>query len=404
VTDDRSERTGPTDAVSDHRGRDDTSSRRRWLCTVGTGASALLGGCLAGVVDESGDGRRTGSLSFSGSSPMYGVDAARRGVTDGSVDGRPTLRWRTPFDRRIVSTPAVVGDLLYVGCSDEYLYALDATTGERAWRYHAGRDVRSSPAVAGDRVFVGSMDGSVVGLSRVDGQVAWRRSTDSGVFASPAVADGVVYVGDVDGSMYALDTDSGDALWTVETDGPLFCSPAVADGTVYVADYERSLYALDAATGRVQWHSQVDDFVYTAPAVADGTVYVARSGVTAFDAATGERRWSVGDNRTSCSPTLADESVVVVKDTVRALSPADGSTQWEFDPDGAVSTSATVGGDTAFVGDSDGTIYGLDVASGTERWRVSVLNGIGVPLTVVAGALFAVTDPTDGAVYGFEGP
>ncbi len=47
---------------------------------------------------------------------------------------------------------------MYVGSDDDYLYALDASSGELRWRYQAGSDVRSSPAVAGGVVYVGSHD------------------------------------------------------------------------------------------------------------------------------------------------------------------------------------------------------------------------------------------------------
>jgi outer membrane protein assembly factor BamB len=41
---------------------------------------------------------------------------------------------------------------------DEYLYSLDAETGELRWRFKTGGPVISSPSAAGDIVYVGSTD------------------------------------------------------------------------------------------------------------------------------------------------------------------------------------------------------------------------------------------------------
>ena len=50
------------------------------------------------------------------------------------------------------------GGVVYVGSDDDYLYALDASSGGLIWRYQTGHSVSSSPAVAGGVVYVGSHD------------------------------------------------------------------------------------------------------------------------------------------------------------------------------------------------------------------------------------------------------
>ena len=49
--------------------------------------------------------------------------------------------------------------MVYVGSSDNNVYALKAKTGALLWSYPAGGD--SSPAVANGVVYVGSDDGNV---------------------------------------------------------------------------------------------------------------------------------------------------------------------------------------------------------------------------------------------------
>ena len=108
--------------------------------------------------------------------------------------------------------------VVYVGSRDNYLYALDADSGDLRWQYKTGRDVESSPAVVDGVVYVGSLDNYVYALDADSGQLRWRYETGRDVYSSPAVVAGVVYVGSVDNYVYALgpehlsrDDDHGDS-------------------------------------------------------------------------------------------------------------------------------------------------------------------------------------------------
>ncbi len=75
------------------------------------------------------------------------------------------------------------------------------------WRVETDHDVRSSPAVVGDTVYVGGGD-ACYGLARDDGEERWRVAFGDFVYSSPAVADGRVYIGSADGHLYCLDDES----------------------------------------------------------------------------------------------------------------------------------------------------------------------------------------------------
>jgi len=91
---------------------------------------------------------------------MFRANPARTGVFPS--DGPTTLSelvWTFKTDVRNVgfgSSPAVAGGVVYVGSLDNWLYALDAETGQEKWRFKTDGEVYSSPAVAGGMVYVGS--------------------------------------------------------------------------------------------------------------------------------------------------------------------------------------------------------------------------------------------------------
>ena len=74
--------------------------------------------------------------------------------------------------------------MVYVGCDDEHLYALNGATGKVAWRYKTNGFVQSSPAVIGDTVYIGDDDGGVHAVDRKTGQARWTHATEGQIISS----------------------------------------------------------------------------------------------------------------------------------------------------------------------------------------------------------------------------
>ena len=108
------------------------------------------------------------------------------------------------------------------------------------WSYTAGYTVVSSPAVVNGVVFIGSTDGNVYALNAGTGALLWSYTTAYYVVSSPALANGVVYIGSHDGNLYALKASTGTLLWSYRTEGHIDAAPAVANGVVYVGDWNHA--------------------------------------------------------------------------------------------------------------------------------------------------------------------
>jgi outer membrane protein assembly factor BamB len=286
--------------------------------------------------------------------------------SDGSIGGAPMYQY----------TPANTG----------YAPAETGPSGSvtRRWTVDAVGGVRSSPAVVGGTVYVGGTDDSVYAIDAADGGDEWEFQTGGDVVSSPAVVDGTVYVGCNDDSVYAIDADTGEEEWAFETASTVKSSPTVAGGTVYVGSNTGTVYAIGADGGEKQWSTQTGSMIHSAPAVADGTVYVEDiTGVVyALDGASGDRRWDFETSdreslsistRANGSPTAGDQAVDAGEDA--------GTSGTAYDrlqaASAAVDSSPTVHNGVVYARSVNGGVYAIDAESGEKRWafRLSDANG-----------------------------
>jgi outer membrane protein assembly factor BamB len=77
---------------------------------------------------------------------------------EGDITGK-NLIWRVPLGYHVMSTPAVVGDLVFVADTSRFIYCFDAKTGEEYWRHEAKGDFWASPYVADGKMYIGSRRG-----------------------------------------------------------------------------------------------------------------------------------------------------------------------------------------------------------------------------------------------------
>lgn len=177
-------------------------------------------------------------------------------------------------------------------------------------------------------------------------------------WSSFAVSDSFLVTQEQRGENEAVvcyDADNGQEVWAREIKSRFFdalgglgprATPAIADGRVYALGAEGWLVCLEATEGAIQW--QVDLGALTgqkppmwgyscSPLVHNGLVIVhavglADRGIVAFDAASGEVRWSVPANKDSYSSLhltrfFGNEQLVFLgSDGATFLDPATGAT------------------------------------------------------------------------------
>ncbi|MCC7376017.1 MAG: PQQ-like beta-propeller repeat protein [Verrucomicrobiales bacterium] len=197
----------------------------------------------------------------------------------------PKQLWRVDDLGSGYSTPAVVGDRLYVmgskGVDTEHVTARDTTSGKTIWTTPVGKvgkpdqkpsfpSARSTPTVEGDVLYALGSDGDLACLETKTGKVRWQHQLrtefggKSGIWAyaeSPLI-DGETLVctpGGAEATVLALRKSTGEVLWKAalpEADEAGYASAIVveAGGTKqYVQLLQKGLVGLAPKTGQLLW-------------------------------------------------------------------------------------------------------------------------------------------------------
>jgi outer membrane protein assembly factor BamB len=272
----------------------------------------------------------------------------------------------------------------------------------------------SAPVVAGGAVVVAAPN-AVLALDASDGSQRWSVVRD-GPAVSPAVAaigeaPMVVYTdgrGPDDATVEAVDLASGEPVWDAPTALRDESKTGVTvDGSrAFVGDESGNLYALDLSDGRLTWTEPAGTL---AGPVAAGNGIVAAvvaasdtnrsTTVVAFDAETGDRRWSVTPDAAATFgslPSITDGAVVVAfpDGSVLGLSTGDGSQLWSQRIPALVSpfVAPALADGSVFLADSNGSLHRV-MPSGGASWLFAFNEAVLRASPVIAG---------DSAVVGFE--
>ena len=180
-------------------------------------------------------------------------------------------------------------------------------------------------------------------------QLQWTTNTGSNIFmCSPIIAGQKVFIATTDDNVSlntficAFDFNSGKLLWKFRTANSVKNTIAYEDGIVIAQDASCNLYALDAESGKLLWKQYInlDSYPYLTEGltVDKGVVYAGiGAGLSAYNLKTGQTIWTNKD--------------------------------WKQRE--ASTTTLTIAGDVLVSGTQWGGLYGNDIHTGKQLWKLS---------------------------------
>src|ERR1019366_7553216 len=197
----------------------------------------------------------------------------------------PPLVWQVKDIGTGYSTPAVVGDRLYLlsnqGLDNEFVQALEAKDGKRLSSQRIGKvgnpdqqpsypAARSTPTVDGELLFALGSDSDLACLERATGKGRWQKNLrkdyggqpGSWAYSESPLIDGDAVVctpGGEAASLVALNKKTGELIWKCAVPGgeqaAYTSAQAIEVGGVrqYIQMLQKGLVGVEAKTGKLLW-------------------------------------------------------------------------------------------------------------------------------------------------------
>ncbi len=193
-----------------------------------------------------------------------------------------TKLWQFQTEDRVNGSPAIADKFTFVTGCDQHMRVINIETGEQSADMPLERFLIASPAVSGDMLYVGTHESEVIALNWRKQEVVWRyqdETRDQPFHSSVALTDRLVLIGGQDKHLHAIDRASGKGVWKLATRGQVNSSPVVVGDRVFVGSKDNFLYEVKLSDGMLIEKYQVPGRgISASPAIGEGCLVIGSEG------------------------------------------------------------------------------------------------------------------------------
>lgn len=274
-----------------------------------------------------------------------------------SISAADVVKWIFETGDRVIATPVIRNDSLFIGSLNGNFYAINAIDGTELWHYTAGNEIRTTAALyeniicfeSGNVLYGLNMDGSLLWTDTLyDGSVINEHDEWDCFRSSPELLDSIAYIGSEEGLVFGVNVKTGERVFetqTPEANITIETTPAIFNNKIYVGDWYGVLSVFDLTTQNLLWqYDTKDDNTYSwvnaivsQPLIYRDTLYFGgRScNLYALNPETGEKLWMYhqpGNMWLFGGPVVSDDVLYMgssYQQVVYAFSPDEPELFWE---------------------------------------------------------------------------
>ncbi|MHC4921058.1 MAG: outer membrane protein assembly factor BamB family protein [Planctomycetota bacterium] len=343
--------------------------------------------------------------------PLYRGNPALEGVAPGALGKDFELAWSFATGDAILSSPVVANGTVYIGSSDQSVYAVDIANGKKTWSFPTDDIVDAPPLVLDGRVYIGSADAFFYALDAKDGGLVWKFETGDKIVGAAnyaRLADGSlrILVGSHDNNLYCFDA-GGKKLWAYETGNFVNAAAAIYGDRAVFGGCDAVLHVVSIKTGKKLEQVELGPgcHVANAGAIVDKRAYIGHYGneFLCVDLVTNEVVWAYPSRKAFfSSPAIAKDRLVFGgRDRqLHCVARSDGGPIWTFPTRRKIDSSPVICGDKVVFGSGDGRLYIVNLSDGKEVFQYEIGRPVFSSPAVVGGMIFV--GASDNRLYAFR--
>ena len=262
-------------------------------------------------------------------------------------------------------TPVAAQGMVFFGCKDGLVYALEATTGQEKWKFKMSKRLRA-PLIVANAVFAASDDKCLYAIKSQTGEKLWHFSTGQDILYRPIVTRGTVYVVTKDKHIYALDAQTGVERWRYSTGNDL-SAPEVGQNIIFLGSEDQYVYALHVDSGAKMWQFKSGHKKHSQAAIGKDKVLISGDDdLHAININDGSLSWVAKKVNYGWHTPIVEGDLVLCTKELTILNLSDGSTLAKMAPGTTVSNITVREG--LLYASTGGIIFAIDLSSKQLRW------------------------------------
>jgi serine/threonine protein kinase len=295
--------------------------------------------------------------------------------------------WQFECEDEIRGSPTYYDGVIYIGCYDNNLYAINAGDGSFLWKYPTDGGIVSKPTVYDNNIYFGSEDHRLHAVFARNGKLNWTYYTQGPIRSSPHVSEGHIFIGSDDNFIHVVNAVTGRHAWRVDCGAPIRSNPATVKDLLYFGTEAGDVFCMDF-TGSIKWRYKAKRAVTSSPVLHEGVVYFGSVDATlyALNMGTGWVIWRFWLGKPSISTPWIEEKLLftgAIDGVIYCLDTNSSREIWRFSTQHQVTGSPVVYKDSLYCGSVDGYLYCLDYRTGRLRWKFKTNGPItGTPILI----------------------
>ncbi|MCK5023083.1 MAG: PQQ-like beta-propeller repeat protein [Candidatus Aenigmarchaeota archaeon] len=281
--------------------------------------------------------------------------------------------------------PVVVDNIVFFGSYDGYLYAINKKTKKLEWKFKTGDKLVSGIAHEKGKIVFGSRDFYVYCLD-MNGNELWRFRTGEKIVSIPSIKEGKVYIGSYDGCLYCLDFETGKEIWRFRTGGSIgsIAPMNIKDDKIFFGSWDFNMYCLNRHSGKEIWRFRCGRGAMTCGETDGNVLYFgAKDGFHAIDISNGKELWvkKLGYNTHSSHTCVYNDKIYVgggedtYKRGILVCFDRQGNILWKFVTDGPCWLGPQIKEGKLVTGSWNCYLYNLDPETGKLIWKFKTGGG-----------------------------